>query len=128
MFNVRVVFGRYGAVAVLLLSSFASAEQLTFKRAVELALRNSAASVIATADEQKARAGYFEVRNQFLPQMVLGSGIAYSNGFPLSIEGSAPSIINVNSSQYLVNFAGRDFLKAAKREWGAASIANQDKR
>lgn len=127
MFNVRVFFGR-ALVAAVLFSSFAFAEQLTFKRAVELALRNSAGAVIANADEQKAKAGYYEIRNQFLPQMVLGSGIAYSNGFPLSIEGSAPSIINVNSSQYLVNFAGRDFLKAARKEWGAASMAQQDKR
>jgi len=60
--------------------------------------------------------------------MTLGSGIAYSNGFPLSIEGAAPSIINLNSSQYLINFAGRDFLKAAKTEWGAAQKSTQDKR
>lgn len=115
-------------VAVAFLSSFASAEQLSFKRAIELALRNSAASVIADADEKKAKAGYLEMRNQYLPQMTLGSGIAYSNGFPLSIEGSAPSIINLNSTQYLVNFAGRDFLKAAKSEWGAAQKSTQDKR
>ncbi len=116
------------AAAVCLFCALASAEKLTFKRAVELALRNSAASAIAQADEAKAKAGYLEMRNQFLPQMTLGSGIAYSNGFPLSIEGSAPSIININSSQYLVNFAGRDYLKAAKTDWSAASRTNKDKR
>lgn len=115
-------------LAVAFLSSFSFAEQLSFKRAIELALRNSAASVIADADEKKAKAGYLEMRNQYLPQMTLGSGIAYSNGFPLSIEGAAPSIINLNSSQYLVNFAGRDFLKAARTEWGAAQKSTQDKR
>lgn len=115
-------------LAVAFLSSLSFAEQLSFKRAIELALRNSAASVIADADEKKAKAGYLEMRNQYLPQMTLGSGIAYSNGFPLSIEGAAPSIINLNSSQYLVNFAGRDFLKAARTEWGAAQKSTQDKR
>jgi len=115
-------------LAVAFLSSLSFAEQLSFKRAIELALRNSTASVIADADEKKAKAGYLEMRNQYLPQMTLGSGIAYSNGFPLSIEGAAPSIINLNSSQYLINFAGRDFLKAAKTEWGAAQKSTQDKR
>lgn len=115
-------------ITVAFLSSLSFAEQLSFKRAIELALRNSAASVIADADEKKAKAGYLEMRNQYLPQMTLGSGIAYSNGFPLSIEGAAPSIINLNSSQYLVNFAGRDFLKAARKEWGAAQKSTQDKR
>ena len=114
--------------ALCLLSSFGFSEQLSFKRAIELALRNSSAAVIAQADESKAKQGYFEIRNQFLPQMVLGSGIAYSNGFPLSIEGSAPSIINLNSSQFLVNFAARDFMKSARTEWSAASKAKDDKR
>jgi outer membrane protein TolC len=124
MFNVR----RLLLAVVCCLSSLASAEQLSFKRAIELALRNSAASVIADADEKKAKAGYFEMKNQFLPQMTVGSGIAYSHGFPLSLEGSAPAIINLNSSQYLINFAGRDFLKAAKTEWGAAQKTTKDKR
>src|SRR3569832_672610 len=115
-------------LAVAFLSSLSFAEQLSFKRAIELALRNSAAFVIADADEKKAKAGYLEMRNKYLPQMTLGSGIAYSNGFPLSFEGAAPSIINLNSSQYLVNFAGRDFLKAARKEWGAAQKSTQDKR
>ena len=115
-------------LALAFLSSLSFAEQLSFKRAIELALRNSAASVIADADEKKAKAGYVEMKDQFLPQMTLGSGIAYSHGFPLSLEGSAPAIINLNSTQYLVNFAGRDFLKAAKTEWGAAQKSTQDKR
>jgi outer membrane protein TolC len=114
--------------AICLLSSFAFAEKLTLRRAVELALRNSSPSVIAGADETKAKQGYFEIRNQFLPQVVVGSGLAYSKGFPLSLEGSAPAIFNVNSSAYVVNFAGRDFLKAAKIDWNAASRANDDKR
>jgi outer membrane protein TolC len=113
---------------VVCLSSLGWTEQLSFKRAIELALRNSTASVIADADEKKARAGYVEMKDQFLPQVTLGSGIAYSHGFPLSLEGSAPAIINLNSTQYLVNFAGRDFLKAAKTEWGAAQKSTQDKR
>jgi outer membrane protein TolC len=114
--------------AICLLSSLASAEQLTLKRAVELALRNSSPAVIAGADETKAKQGYFEIRNQFLPQVVVGSGLAYSKGFPLSLEGSAPAIFNINSSAYVVNFAGREFLKAAKIDWNAASRANDDKR
>jgi outer membrane protein TolC len=34
----------------------------------------------------------------------------------------------MNSSSYLVNFAGRSFLNAAKTEWGAAGKSGQDKR
>lgn len=114
--------------AVLCLSSPAFAEQLTFKRAIELALRNSPAAAIADANEKKAKHGYLEMRSRYLPQMTLGSGLAYSNGFPLSIEGSAPSIISLNSQQWLLNFAGRDLMRAAKKEWDAASKSTQDSR
>ena len=33
----------------------------------------------------------------------MGSGLAYSNGFPMSIEGSAPSIVQARASQFLFN-------------------------
>src|SRR5215470_10340198 len=38
-----------------------------------------------------------------LPRLVVGSGLAYTNGFPMSIEGSAPSIVQARASQYLFN-------------------------
>ena len=46
-----------------------------------------------------------------------GSGLAYSSGFPMSIEGSAPSIVSVNYQSSLYSPAGRDFMKAAGREF-----------
>jgi outer membrane protein TolC len=113
---------------IICLSSLGFSEQLSFKRAIELALRNSTASVIADADEKKAKAGYLEMKSQYLPQVTVGAGLAYSHGFPLSLEGAAPAIFNLNSSSYLVNFAGKSFLNAAKTEWGAASKSAQDKR
>ena len=106
----------------------AVSEEITLKRAVELALSHSTTMAVANADEKRAQQGYYEARNMYLPQMTLGSGIAYSNGFPLSIEGSAPSIINVNSSQYLFNAAGRDYLKAAKNDWQATEKLSGDRR
>ncbi len=106
----------------------AFSEEITLKRAVELALNHSTTMAVANADEKRAQQGYYEARNMYLPQMTLGSGIAYSNGFPLSIEGSAPSIININSSQYLFNAAGRDYLKAAKTDWEATEKLSGDRR
>jgi outer membrane protein TolC len=102
------------------------AQELSFRRAIELAVKNSTGTALAQADQQSARAAYLAQKNLYLPQMTLGSGVAYSNGFPLSIEGSAPSIINLNSTQYLLNFAQRDFNKAAKTQWESAE--NQAKK
>lgn len=100
------------------------AEPLPFKTAIELAIRNSAQMEIAVADQNKAHAGYLEARDQFIPQIYLGSGIAGSFGFPLG----APSIFNVSSQSLLYNPAARDFAKAAKTDFRAAQFSKDERR
>jgi hypothetical protein len=78
---------------------------LTFRTAIELALKNSAATGISQADLQRARSVVRQTKDVFLPQMVLGSGLGASYGFPLSLEGAAPSIFNVNFQGVLINLA-----------------------
>jgi len=117
-------------VAAFLLSSVAKlvAEPLPLKRAVELALSHSTTAGVASADEQRAFASYREARNQFMPQFIIGSGLGKSWGFPLSLEGSAPAIVNLNSQSALLNPALRDFIRAAKTEAAAASSRTKDQR
>jgi len=100
-------------------------EALPFRRAMELVEQRGTASV-AAADQVRARAAYQETRNIFLPQLVVGSGIAKTYGFPLSIEGSAPSIISVNYQSTLYSPAARDFLKAAQQEWQSTTFTTKD--
>ncbi|HXE91417.1 MAG TPA: TolC family protein [Terriglobales bacterium] len=104
------------------------AEPVPFRRALELAVRNSGTMAIANADKVRAESEYLASRNLYLPQVVVGSGLAATSGFPLSIEGSAPSLIRVVSSQFLYNAAHREFVRAAKSEWSAASRKNDDRR
>jgi outer membrane protein TolC len=106
----------------------AAPEALPFRRAMELAVQHSATMAAANADQQRAYQGYLEARNVFIPQLVVGSGIAYTHGFPMSIEGSAPSVLNVNAQSFLFNPAQRQFVKAAKIDWSAMSLATADKR
>jgi len=101
---------------------------LPFRTAIELALKNSAASGIARADAQRARANYLQARDLFLPQVTVGSGLAWSYGFPLSLEGSAPSIIDLNAQSFLFNLAQREFVKAAKGDINATAAQNTDRR
>jgi outer membrane protein TolC len=117
-------------LAVFLLSSVARlvAEPVPLKRAVELALSHSTTAAAAGADEQRAFASYREARNQYLPQVIIGSGLGASWGFPLSLEGSAPSIINLNAQSALFNPALRDFVRAAKTEWQASTTQAKDQR
>jgi outer membrane protein TolC len=114
-------------VSILPLPKLA-AEPLPLKRAVELALSHSTTAAAANADQQRVFASYREARSQYIPQLVLGSGLGKSWGYPLSLEGSAPSIINVNTQSALYNPSLRDFVRAAKTDWNAASLQNKDQR
>jgi len=114
-------------VSILPLPKLA-AEPLPLKRAVELALSHSTTAAAANAEQQRVFASYREARSQYIPQLVLGSGLGKSWGYPLSLEGSAPSIINVNTQSALYNPSLRDFVRAAKTDWNAASLQNKDQR
>jgi outer membrane protein TolC len=105
-----------------------SAEQLPLKHAVELALAHSTTIEASHIDEQRAFASYREVRNQYLPQLSVGSGLGKSWGYPLSLEGSAPSIVNTTAQSALINPALRDFVRAARTEWQGTTIQTKDQR
>ena len=83
---------------------------------------------IATVNQWRSQKAYQEVRNHYLPQLTAGSGLGYSYGFPLTLEGSAPSVANFTSTQSLFNLSLKQFLKAAKIDWKATSFDVQDKR
>jgi len=115
-------------LTVLLVPSSLVAEPVSLKRIVELALVHATGSAIAAADEQRAAAGYRELRNNYIPQLSTGAGIGYSYGFPLGLEGSAPSLFNLNTQSVLFNPGLSGFLKAAKIESTVASLKKKDER
>jgi outer membrane protein TolC len=104
------------------------AQDFTLQKAVQLALSHSTMTTAATADQVHAYQTFLEVRNSFIPQVTVGSGLAYAFGFPLSLEGSAPTIFNVTAQSYLLNFAQRDLVRAARAEWRASSLQTRDQR
>jgi outer membrane protein TolC len=106
----------------------AHAETLPFEHAIQLALSHSTRSAVANADVQRAFAAYREVRNSYIPQLTVGSGLGYSYGFPLSLEGSAPSLVNVVAQSTVFNPAQRQFQNAAKKEWISAQFQDKDQR
>lgn len=113
---------------LVVIPSLASAEPLTLKHAVELALTHSPAAGQTGADEQRAYASFREAHNQYLPQLTVGSGLGESWGYPLSLEGSAPSLVNVTAQSPLFNPALRDYIRAARSEYKAAEFGSKDQR
>jgi len=104
------------------------AEPVPLKRVVELALTHSTSAASAEAMAQRAYASYREARNQYLPTLAVGSGLGYTQGFPLSLEGSAPSILNTTAQSAVINTALRDFIREARTEWQATNIRSKDER
>jgi outer membrane protein TolC len=103
-------------------------QKLTLKHAVELALVHSPAAAQAVADEQKALDSFRETRNNYIPQVTVGSGLGATWGYPLSLEGSAPSLVNVTAQSALFNPALREGIRAASREYQSTQYASKDRR
>src|SRR5579864_1007451 len=101
----------------LLLTLAASAElhTLTLQAAVNLALKQSPEVVLARLDEQRARDAVRIAKDPFSPKVYGGSGLAYTNGYPNSIEGSAPAIFEVRTNMALFN-RPQSFQLASARE------------
>ena len=116
-------------LAVLLFAPAASlGETVTLQRAVELALKHATTIGIASADQQHASASYRELRNSYIPQLNAGAGIGWSDGFPLSLEGAAPSLFNVTAQSALINPALKDFIRAAQSEVAVTNLRTKDQR
>ncbi|MFZ0313240.1 MAG: TolC family protein [Candidatus Korobacteraceae bacterium] len=104
------------------------ATPIPFRNAIELALQHSGVMGIAAINQWRAHQAYLEVRANYIPQLTVGSALGYSYGFPLTLEGSAPSVVNFNSTQSLFNVALQKYLQAARMDWHATSLEVQDKR
>ncbi len=105
-----------------------NAQSLSLKHAVQLALIHSTVTGASEADEQRAFASYLEARNEYIPQVTIGSGLGKTWGYPLSLEGSAPSIVNLTSQSALINPSLREFVRAAKTEYQASALQSKEQR
>jgi outer membrane protein TolC len=91
-------------LAVLLLFSFcASAEvrTLTLRQVIEQAIKQNPEVALARLDQLRARDGVRIARDPFSFKAFAGSGLAWTHGFPGTIQGSAPSIVQVRSQMSL---------------------------
>ena len=115
-------------ILVFVLRALSFAEPIPLKRVVELALTHATGGAIAAAEEQRIAAAYHDLRNNYIPQLMTGAGLGWSYGFPLGLEGSAPSLFNINAQSAVLNPSLRQFIKAAKVDSHVASLNSKDQR
>jgi outer membrane protein len=94
---------------------------LTLREAVRLALARGPEVFLAQAEAARAIEALRETRATNLPQIMTGTGLAYNNGFPLSIEGAAPSIVQLGLSQSIFSKKNKNLILEAEK----GSLAGQ---
>jgi outer membrane protein TolC len=113
------------AFALLALAGAPSAvAQISFYTAVDLALRNSHEVKLATADVERAAAGLAQARDAYIPNLVVGSSLGYSYGFPVG----QPSIYNVSSNSLVFSFSQPDAVRSAHASVDATRASLRDAR
>lgn len=81
----------------------AEVHPLTLRQAVDRALKENPDLVLSRLDQLKADAAIRVAKDPFVPKVYAGSGLAKTWGYPLSIEGSAPSIVQMRTDMSIYN-------------------------
>ncbi len=136
----RKLLGVAGLAACLLGALAASAQQgpssdgatngaaeatraLTLKDTVALALRNSRELQLAHLQYVIAKNQAAGDRSQFMPNLSAGSGVAYTQGFPLLASGGLPALFTASYNQALFNPQLRGELHASEQRAAEQSIS-----
>jgi outer membrane protein len=106
---------KFSAFLILAISVFAAeTHRMDLKATLQRAKEQSPEVLLTRLDESNAQQRIQVARDPFSPKLVAGSGLAYTYGFPMSIEGSAPSLFQVKASQSIVNRPQSYLLAKAK--------------
>jgi outer membrane protein TolC len=81
----------------------AEVHSLTLEQTLDLASRQSPDVVLARLDQQRAQADVKVATDPFRPKLYGGSGLAYTAGYPNTIDGNAPSLFEAKTVMSLFN-------------------------
>ncbi len=100
-----------------------AARSLTLKDTVALAVRNSRELQLAHLQYIIAQHEAAGNRSQFLPNLTAGSGVAYTQGFPLLASGGLPALFTASYSESLFNPELRGELHASEQRAAEQGIS-----
>jgi outer membrane protein TolC len=101
---------------------------LTVQEAVRMALSRSPEVLLAEAQAIRAHEAVRETRSLNRPQVYTGTGLAYNNGYPLSMEGAAPSIIQFSASQPIFSKKNSNLIREAEESGKASHLGAESAR
>lgn len=76
---------------------------LTLKEAIEIALKQNPDVLMAKLEEQRAEKNLVIQKDPFFPKVFAGSGGAWTSGYPQTIDGNAPSVVQARVLMSLYN-------------------------
>jgi outer membrane protein TolC len=97
-------------IFALLLVAVTASAQVSFYTVVDQSLRTSSQVRIAEAEVSKAGAVVRELRDVYIPNLSVGSGLGYSYGFTVT----PPTIYSITSQSLLFSFSQKDYIRAAR--------------
>jgi len=101
---------------------------MNLREAVARALNQNSDLALARLDEQKAEQAVRIAKAPFSPSIVAGSGLAYANGFPMTMEGAAPAIVQARATQFVFNRHQSYAVASARENVRGLGIATSAKR
>jgi len=116
------------AVMLAVSASAGEVRELSLKEVIALAATDSPEVAMARLEEGKAAEAVSVARDPFRPKLAAGSGLAYSNGMPMSVGGATPSIMQAQATQYLFNRPQSYLVSEARENARGAAIATAVKR
>lgn len=108
-------------------AAFAEVHPLTLRQAVEIALKENPDLALARLDEQKVQAAIRIAKDPFIPKLYAGSGAAKVWGYPTSIEGAAPAIVQTRTDMALFNRSKTYELARVRETAHGAELDTQSK-
>jgi outer membrane protein TolC len=106
---------KWTGLFLLSLPLWAEVHSLTLRDAVKIAVSQNPDVLLSRLEQQKARDGVMIAKDPFYPKIFGGSGLAYTSGFPSTIEGSAPSIFQARATMAIYN-RSQSYIVAQARE------------
>ena len=100
---------------LLPLLAFAEVRTLTLREAAVIAIRQNPDLVIARLDHRRAQLAIDIQRDPYSLKMYAGSGAVYTSGYPQSIDGRPPSIVEARAVMAIYN-RPQNFLIAQAKE------------
>jgi outer membrane protein len=91
----------FATLCIFALCAAAETKTLTLRQAIDLAMEQNPDVLLARLDQQKARDQILVAKDPFKPKVYGGSGLAWSSGYPISIDGNPPSIFEARTDMAL---------------------------